>query len=104
MALTTAVVITVSLGIMTTPGILVAIALMIIGYERIERSLTGLGIAIFPIFIWSYYYNMSLNLMTKSFILVGSGVILLAARMYMGRFSDDNANQQEQAFSRGAGQ
>ena len=104
LAMTTAVVITVALGIMATPGILVAIMLMVIGYEREDHLMVGLGIAIFPIFIWFYYYNLNLNFMTKSFILMGSGAILLAARLYMGRFSSGDSSHPEAAIAQGAGQ
>ena len=104
LALTTTVVITIAMGIMTTPGILVALIIMVIGYERQDHILVGLGISVFPVFIWFYYYNMGLNLMTKSFILMGSGAIMLAARLYMSRFTDTEPKQSDLSFSKGAAQ
>jgi uncharacterized membrane protein len=104
MAMTTAVVITIALGIMAAPGILLAVAIMIIGYERDDGLLVGIGIAIFPFFIWFYYYNLNLSLMRKSLILIGSGVILLAARLYMSRFSDEDRRPEAMAVAQGARQ
>ena len=71
------------LATFTTPGILAAIGLMVLGYARRESELTGLGILFFPVFIVIFYFEWKTSLLTKSWILAGSGCVLLAARYYL---------------------
>ena len=71
------------LGLISAPGILWGLGLMILGYGRHERLLIIAGALLFPLFIWLYYYNLDITLLQKSLILFGSGVILLAGHFYM---------------------
>jgi len=71
------------LGTVSAPGILLALALMILGYGRHERLLWTLGLLLMPAFIWFYYYTLELTLLEKSGVLVGSGCVLLLARLYL---------------------
>jgi hypothetical protein len=71
------------LGAVSAPGIILAIALMVLGYARHERLLIVAGGLLMPLFLWLFYYNLDLTLMAKSGILVCSGVVLLAGRVYM---------------------
>ncbi|MBA2502716.1 MAG: DUF4401 domain-containing protein [Pyrinomonadaceae bacterium] len=75
----------IALGILSTPGVLAALALVIIGYERHDRTLLSLGVIFFPVFICAFYYALNVDLLTKSLILIGSGLVLLFARWFMGK-------------------
>ena len=79
------------LGLVSAPGVLLAIGLMILGYAKHERLLLMLGALLMPAFLFLYYYNLDVSLLSKSMILIGSGVILLAGRFYMSRVEQGNA-------------
>lgn len=71
------------LGIISTNGILYAIGLLILGYQKHRRGLIILGAVFLCLFIIEYYYNLSLNLAQKAAILAGSGGLLLIVRMVL---------------------
>ena len=71
------------LGMVSAPGVLLAITLMILGYARHDKLLLTLGALLMPAFLWLYYYNLDVSLLTKALILTGSGVILLVGRLYL---------------------
>ena len=71
------------LGLISAPGILLAITLMVLGYARHERLLLATGAALIPVFLFLYYYQLDMTLLQKSGVLVGSGALLLAARLYL---------------------
>ncbi|MCI5117520.1 MAG: DUF4401 domain-containing protein [Candidatus Electrothrix sp. LOE1_4_5] len=73
-------VVTVLLGIFTTPGILVAIALLVTGYAFGDRILTGLAYLFLPCFLIVFYYALHIDLAYKSYVVAGSGLLLLAVR------------------------
>lgn len=73
------------LGAVSTPGILAGVGLMILGYAQEDRPLLGLGIVFFPVFIIAYYYDLDVTLLTKSWILLASGAILLLGRSALGQ-------------------
>lgn len=66
-------------------GILIAIGLLVVGYARGDRILIGLGILALPAFLFIFYYCLQVDLQTKSLILPGTGLVLLAARAWMLR-------------------
>ncbi len=80
-----AVVATIGLAAVTTPGVLAAIGLMVLGYARRDMLLLAMGIAFFPAFIVVFYYELQTSLLTKSYILMASGAVLLAAREFLNR-------------------
>jgi uncharacterized membrane protein len=63
-----------------TPGILAALIGLLLGFKRSNRLLLGLSLAFLAVFLIGYYYNLNLTLLTKSFVLMGSGLILLGVR------------------------
>ncbi len=79
-----AVIVTVALGAFTSPGILAGAGLLVLGFGRRDSRLLGLGLAFFPVFLVLYYYNLDLDLATKSYVLAGSGGILLVVRALLG--------------------
>jgi uncharacterized membrane protein len=71
------------LGIVSAPGVILSICLMVLGYAKHEKLLLLTGILLMPVFIFFYYYNLDVSLMAKSGVLVGSGVVLLVGRGYL---------------------
>ncbi len=78
-----AVLATVGLACFTTPGVLAAIGLMVLGYARRDQYLIGIGVVFFPTFIVVFYYEWQISLLYKSWVMAGSGAVLLAARKYL---------------------
>lgn len=72
-----------ALGVYSSPGILLAIGLMVLGYALHEKLLLLLGGLLMPAFLWLFYYSLQTDLMMKSLILIGSGLILLTGRLYL---------------------
>ncbi|MCA0433250.1 MAG: DUF4401 domain-containing protein [Proteobacteria bacterium] len=71
------------LGVIAAPGVILSVYLMVLGYARHERLLLFMGIALCPVVIFFYYYNLDISLMAKSGVLVGSGLVLLAGYGYL---------------------
>ena len=81
------------LGLIAAPGMLLAIMLLVLGYARHERPLLATGVALIPIFLFLYYYQLDLSLLQKSAALAGSGALLLAGRFYLRRRGWDKAGK-----------
>lgn len=72
------------LGIVTTPGILVAIGLLVIGYAFDDQIWTGLSYVFLPCFLVLFYYALNIDLAHKSLVIAGSGAVLLLVRWILG--------------------
>ena len=70
-------------GLISAPGIILAIGLMILGYAKHEKLLIISGVLLMPVFIFLYYYNLDIFLMQKSGVLVSSGFALILGRLYL---------------------
>ena len=81
------------LGLIAAPGMLLAIMLLVLGYARHERPLLATGVALIPVFLFLYYYQLDLSLLQKSAALAGSGALLLAGRFYLRRRGWDKAGK-----------
>ncbi len=68
-----------------TPGILVSLILLILGFWRGHRLVLGLSVAFLVFFIGAFYYNLNLDLYEKSLILMGSGALFFLARAFFVR-------------------
>jgi uncharacterized membrane protein len=68
---------------LSTPGIIAAVALFVLGFDRRNRVLIALGIAFLVKFLALYYYSLDMTLLEKSIVLAASGLVLLAARAYI---------------------
>lgn len=62
-----------------TPGILAAMLGLLLGRWRGNGLLLGLAAAFLLFFLSAYYYNLEITLLNKSYILMATGVVLLAA-------------------------
>ncbi len=68
------------LGIFAHPGIMAALFLLFLAYDRADTFFTVLGLSFLPLFIIFYYYQLNLNLSTKAAVLMASGALLLVVR------------------------
>jgi len=75
----------VCLGLLSTPGIIASIALLIFAFHSRDNLLRAAGITFFPGFIFIFYYNMNMQLDEKSGIIAGTGLVLLGFREYLKR-------------------
>jgi hypothetical protein len=82
-----AMVATLLLGFFTTPGVLVAVGLLIAGYAFGDRALTALAYLFLPCFLVVFYYAMNVSLAQKSGMIAGSGLILLLVRFLIQRYA-----------------
>jgi hypothetical protein len=82
-----AMVATLLLGLFTTPGVLVAVGLLIAGYAFGDRALTALAYLFLPCFLVVFYYAMNVSLAQKSGMIAGSGLILLLVRLLIQRYA-----------------
>jgi hypothetical protein len=63
------------------PGILATGMLMLLGFAAAERTVVATGGIGLLVYLSRYYYQLDIDLMAKSGVLVGSGLALLALRM-----------------------
>ena len=73
------------LGIFASPGVLVALLLLIMGRSLGERVLMGLGYVFLLVFLSFHYYALDVSLAHKSWVIGGSGLILLITRWVADR-------------------
>jgi hypothetical protein len=73
------------LGVLTlsTPGVVAAVTVLALGFDRRNRVLIGLAVVFLVKFASAYYYTLRMTLLEKSIVLVASGLLLLAARAYV---------------------
>ena len=76
---------TLILGLISAPGILLSIGLMVLGYAKHKSLLIILGIILMPVFLFLYYYSLETSLAQKSAVLIGSGLVLLLVRICLIR-------------------
>ncbi len=67
------------------PGILGALILLVLGFWRNHRALTGLAGVFLVFYIGAYYYTLEWTLLQKSLALLASGILLLALRIALLR-------------------
>jgi uncharacterized membrane protein len=65
---------------LNAPGIIGALFVLATGFHRGNRIITGLAVAFMAVFLSAYYYNMEITLLSKSYVLLASGAILLLLR------------------------
>jgi hypothetical protein len=64
----------------TGPGIIAAIIVLLLGFQRGNRLLMGIAFIFLTIFLVAYYYHLDITLFLKSITLISSGLVLLALR------------------------
>ena len=75
----------VSLPALWTPGVLAAVIVIVLGLQRANRLLLGLGAAFLAVFLIAFYYHLDVTLLVKSLLLLATGLLLLGLRALMPR-------------------
>ncbi|MEO1289745.1 MAG: DUF4401 domain-containing protein, partial [Chloroflexota bacterium] len=70
----------VSVIVISTPGIIAGIVVILLAFRRRNVILQGIGYGFLAGFIVYYYYWLDVSLLMKSIILVVTGVVLLVGR------------------------
>lgn len=83
-----ALLITILLAIFTTPAILTAIGLFILGHGLQKTIITVLAFGYMPLSLTSYYYFMGVDLAHKSWIMMASGLLLLGTRFLLSKIPE----------------
>ena len=78
---------TLVLGAVATPGLLVTMGLLTIGRALSDRYLLALAYLFLPVFLYVYYYALSIDLVNKSWVIAGSGAVLLVIRQVLIRIT-----------------
>lgn len=71
------------LGALSAPGILGALALLVLAHDRDDPTLVAIALTFLTGFIIHFYYSLEMGLGVKSYILMASGVVLLAVRRFV---------------------
>ncbi|MBS0286810.1 MAG: DUF4401 domain-containing protein [Proteobacteria bacterium] len=72
-----------ALAFVSTPGILLALGLLILGYAKHEMALNIIGGAFLCLFLILFYYELPFTLDYKAALLISTGVIMLAIRLFV---------------------
>lgn len=80
----------VSLGLtalltLNTPGVIAALGILALAFHRRAVVLLGLAVAFLLAFGVYYYYDLTLSLLAKSLVLMGSGLLLFGLRFFVLR-------------------
>jgi len=75
----------ISLILIPAPGVAAALLIILIGFGCAAPTLTGLGIAAGLVYLSHFYYSLSFTLLTKSIVLLATGLALLALRWFLFR-------------------
>ncbi len=74
-----------------SPGLIVALYVTALGFFRGNRIVTAMAGLCLGGYIIMFYYNLSLTLLVKSYILMGSGALLVAAWAALVKFRGGDA-------------
>jgi len=80
--------VTIAIAALTTinsPGVLVSITVIFLGFQNSSKLLTLGAILAFIIFMGHLYLTLQLNLISKSMLLSGSGIVFLGAAFLIHR-------------------
>ena len=84
----------VGLSAVSSPGLVLAVTLMVLGYARHDRLMTAFGVLFVPLFLFHLYYSLDLGLLEKSALLTASGGLLLLGRWLLARLGWDGARKE----------
>ncbi len=73
------------LGVMSVPGVLAALGVIVLGHLERDGALRALGIAFLPLYLIAFYYSLDTSLLFKSGTLIASGAILWTSRFFIRR-------------------
>jgi len=78
-------------------GVLLAVSLMALGHMRHDRVFWVIGIIYLPLYLFAFYYTLDATLLIKSYMLIGSGIAILAARYVFVRFGAQSSGETDHA-------
>jgi uncharacterized membrane protein len=73
--------------LLPSPGLIAALIILFLGFQRGNRVLIGMAIVFLIVFLIAYYYHLEVTLLIKSLILMSSGIALLILRWIFQRLS-----------------
>lgn len=77
-----------------TPGILGALMVLLLGFQRGNRLLMGLATLFLTVFIMRFYYLLDLTLLMKSLLLILTGLLIFTLRyLLLSLFSQQEVQQ-----------
>ncbi len=82
---------TLFLGVFTTPGLLAGIGILVAGYALGDKAITGIASLFLPCFLMAFYYALNVNLACKSWVVAGSGILLIVIRYIADRIRPKEA-------------
>jgi hypothetical protein len=68
-----------------TPGVIAALGMLMLGFHRRTAVLLGMAVLFVLVFGVSHYYDLKVSLLAKSLSLMGSGLLMLGARVVLLR-------------------
>ncbi len=75
----------VSLPALWTPGVLAAVIVIVLSFQRSNRLLLGIGVVFLVVFLIAFYYHLDVTLLLKSLLLLATGLLLLGSRLLIQR-------------------
>ena len=73
------------IGVLGAPGVLAVMFLAVLGYASFHERLAIVALLSLPLFVFEFYFALDVSLLAKAGTLVGTGLVLLAARFVMRR-------------------
>lgn len=76
-----------------SPGLIAAMFTLILGFYRGHKLLMSISCVFFGGFLFFFYYDLQMTLLSKSLILMGSGIVLIAFSIVVSRaqLGEENA-------------
>lgn len=79
------------------PGVAASLLILIVGFAVGQRVLQGIGVLALLGYLSYFYYSLHVTLLTKSAVLMGTGVVLIAAWFGMRQLLGDAAREDAHA-------
>ena len=81
------------------PGIIIGIAILLLGFTSRNRVLTGLGSVSLLLYISAYYYQLHNTLLDKSVSLLTLGIVFLGCRYILSRCTNSRRHEATEGAS-----
>lgn len=75
----------VAVGLLLPPGGSASLVIIMLAFTLGSRPLALLGVLLQILYIWRFYYDMQVTLLTKSGVMFAVGVVLIVAWWFMQR-------------------
>jgi uncharacterized membrane protein len=81
------------------PGIIIGVAILLLGFAGSNRVLTGLGCVSLLLYISAYYYQLHNTLLDKSLSLLALSIVLLGCRYCLNRRANSRRHEASEGTS-----